>query len=590
MSVKKYNMKHKYCFAILSLMLIVSSCKKDFLDVPPQGQQSIEAFYNSAGVQNLLVGAYHDLTGISTNSGWWSTSGTYWVYGDVTAGDAYTGGPSTLPDVSAIEQFQTTPATGYMEDQWTTDYDGVSRCNSTLIAAAHATDMSDDAKTEAIAEARFLRGHYHFNAKIMWNNVPYIDETVVENASFASVPNNVDIWPNIEADFRYAYDHLLVTQSQVGRVNKWAAACYIAKCYMFEKRYKDALALLDTIMANGKNSAGVPYNLVDCFHDNFDASKENNAESVFQIQFSVDDNSYGYNSDLGETGNVPNLYYGPDPYYGYWKRPTFNLVNAFKTDMHGLPMIDAAGNDTSNVTNMKNDMGLASSDEFIPYQGTVDPRLDWTLGRRGVPYLDWGVDPGQDWDGGPSGQLIGGPYLPMKNVYMASQDYGIGGNNFYAAGGAGSSVNYNIIRYAEVLLWAAECEVEVGSLEKARALVNRVRERAKDGCTVGIDYSSGSPSANYFIDTYNTPWTNQDFARNAVRFETRLELALEGHHFFDLVRWGIVADYMNKYFQTEQKRIDHLKGVSFKANKNEYFPIPIKETNLDPNLVQNPGY
>jgi starch-binding outer membrane protein, SusD/RagB family len=173
---------------------------------------------------------------------------------------------------------------------------------------------------------------------------------------------------------------------------------------------------------------------------------------------------------------------------------------------------------------------------------------------------------------------------------MASQDYGIGGNNFYAAGGAGSSVNYNIIRYAEVLLWAAECEVEVGSLEKARALVNRVRERVKNGCTVDIDYSSGYASANYFIDTYNSPWTNQDFARNAVRFETRLELALEGHRFFDLVRWGIVTDYMNKYFQTEQKRIEHLKGVSFKADKNEYFPIPIKETDLNPNLVQNPGY
>lgn len=595
MSIKIYNMKHKYYFSIFCLLLIVSSCKKDFLNVPPQGQQSIEAFYNSRGVQNLLIGAYHDLTGISTNSGWWSTSGTYWVYGDVTAGDAYTGGPSTLPDVSAIEQFKTTPATGYMEDQWTTDYDGVSRSNSVLIAAAHATDMSDEAKTEAIAEARFLRGHYHFNAKIMWNNVPYVDEAVVENASFASVPNNVDIWPNIEADFRFAYQNLAETQTQVGRVNKWAAACYIAKCYMFEKKYEAALALLDTIMTSGKNSAGVPYDLADCYHDNFDASTENNKESVFQIQFSVDDNSYGYNSSLGETGNVPNLFYGPDPYYGYWKRPTFNLVNAFKTDVNGLPMIDATGNDTSNVTNMKNDMGLASPDpdsidRFIPYQGSIDPRLDWSIGRRNVPYLDWGLDRGQNWAGGSSGQLIGGPYLPMKNVYMASQDYGIGGNNFYAAGGAGSSVNYSIIRYAEVLLWAAECEVEAGNLENARTLVNRVRERAKDGCTVDIDYSSGYASANYFIDTYNSAWTDQTFARNAVRFETRIELALEGHRFFDLVRWGIVSDYMNNYLQKEQTRIDHLKGVSFAPNKNEYFPIPQKEIGLNPNLKQNPNY
>jgi hypothetical protein len=170
---------------------------------------------------------------------------------------------------------------------------------------------------------------------------------------------------------------------------------------------------------------------------------------------------------------------------------------------------------------------------------------------------------------------------------MASQDYGIGGNNFYAAGGAGSSVNYSIIRYAEVLLWAAECEVEVGSLENARALVNQLRARAANGCQV---MNGSDPAANYFTDTYNTPWADQTFARNAVRFESRIELSLEGHRFFDLVRWGIAGDYLNAYLQKEQTRIDHLKGVSFKAGKNEYFPIPQKEIGLNKNLVQNPGY
>jgi hypothetical protein len=301
----------------------------------------------------------------------------------------------------------------------------------------------------------------------------------------------------------------------------------------------------------------------------------------------VDDNSYGYNSNLGETGAVPNLWYGPDPYYGYWKRPTFSLVNAFKTDANGLPMMDASGTDTSNQTNMTNDMGIASADPFTPYQGSVDPRLDWSVGRRGIPYLDWGVDPGQDWAGGSSGQIIGGPYLPIKNVYRSSQDYGIGGNNYYAAGGAGSSVNYSIIRYAEVLLWAAECEVEVGSLENARALVNEVRARAMSGCLV---MNGANPAATYAVGLYKNTWTDQGFARNAVRFESRLELSLEGHRFFDLVRWGIAADYMNAYLQTEQTRIDHLKGVTFTANKNEYYPIPQKELNLNHHLKQNPGY
>jgi hypothetical protein len=579
-------MKRIFYFITVVSTVITAGCHKSFLNVPPQGQQSIEAYYNYTGVQNLLTGAYHDLTGISTNSGWWSTSGTYWVYGDVTAGDAFTGGPNTLPDVSTIEQFEVSPFTGYMDDQWTTDYDGVSRANNTIIAAENATDMNDQQRTEALAEARFLRAHYHFNAKIMWKNVPWVDETVVKTGNYSTLSNSVDIWPMIEADLQFAYDSLPEQQSQVGRVNKWAAACYLAKCYMFQAKYDSALALLNTIIAQGKNSAGVAYDLNSCFHDNFDAATENSKEAVFQIQFSVDDNSYGYNSDLGETGNVPNLFYGPDPYYGYWKRPTFNLVNAFKTDVNGLPMMDASGTDTSNVTNMTNDMGLAGSDPFTPYAGTLDPRLDWSVGRRGIPYLDWGVDPGQDWAGGSSGQAIGGPYLPMKNVYMASQDYGIGGNNFYAAGGAGSSVNYSIIRFAEVLLWAAESEVEIGSLENARALVNRVRTRAVSTCQV---MNGANPAANYFVNTYATTWTDQTFARNAVRFESRLELALEGHRFFDLVRWGIAEDYMNAYLQTEQTRIDHLKGVTFKA-QNIYFPIPQKEIGLDHNLKQNTGY
>src|SRR5258706_6536390 len=137
-----------------------------------------------------------------------------------------------------------------MEEQWTTDYDGVFRSNNVLIAAANAKDMTDSPKIEAMAEARFLRVHYHFNAKLLWNNVPYVDENlalknIADNSVLTSVSNTADIWPDIEADFRYAYANLRETQSQVGRVNKWAAACYIAKCYMFEKKYTAALALLD---------------------------------------------------------------------------------------------------------------------------------------------------------------------------------------------------------------------------------------------------------------------------------------------------------------------------------------------------------
>ncbi|HEY4154888.1 MAG TPA: RagB/SusD family nutrient uptake outer membrane protein, partial [Puia sp.] len=125
-------------------------------------------------------------------------------------------------------------------------------------------------------------------------------------------------------------------------------------------------------------------------------------------------------------------------------------------------------------------------------------------------------------------------------------------------------------------------------LENARALVNRVRSRAINGCQVLNDL--GDPAANYFAGTYDSPWSDQNFARNAIRLESRIELSLEGHRFFDLVRWGIAGDYLNAYFQKEQTRIDHLQNVKFTAQKNEYFPIPEKEIGLNHHLVQNSGY
>ena len=586
-------MKKLFFLFAAAVLLLGSACSKNFLNKAPQGNAiTADKLTNAAGVQSLLVGAYHDLTGMDLTSTWWSTAGTNWIWGDITSGDTYVGGtgggglPAGVPDALNIQNYQVIPTTSFLDAKWTADYDGVARANAVIIATNQATDMTAAQQAEAIAEARFLRGHFHFDLKKMWNNVPYVDETV---ANFNNLPNTTSIWPQIEADFRFAYNNLLVKQPLPGQANKWAAACYIAKCYMFEQNYTAAKALLDTIIANGVNSQGVPYALTACYHDNFDAAKENNSESVLQIEFSVDQASIPVNSNVGETGVSPLFYQASDVYYGYWKQPSFNCVNAFKTDVNGLPMMDGSGNDTSNVTNMKNDDSIPSSSPFVPYQGTVDPRLDWSVGRRGVPFLDWGVDPGQSWI---YDQTFGGPYLNIKNMYKQSE-LGIAYNAYigydYEGNGA---VNYNIIRYADVLLWAAECEVEVGSLEQARTYVNMIRARAMNGCTETIDNSTGYPSANYNMGLYNTTWNSQSYARDAVRFERRLEFAQEGHRFFDLVRWGIADTYLNAYEAVEQTRKvgSVLQGANFVKGKNEYFPIPQQEIVLNPKLHQNPGY
>ena len=520
----------KKIFIFLTALSVICGCKKSFLDVPAQGSAATSAtLNNAAGIQQLLVGAYHDLTGMDTKSTWWATAGTNWIFGDITSGDTYVGGtsggglPHGVPDALLIQNFQALATTGFFDDKWIADYDGVARSNAVIRATATATDMTDAQKSEVIAEARFLRGHFHFDAKKMWNNVPYVDETVV---NYNQLSNTADISPNIEADFTFAYNNLPEVQPLAGQANKWAAACYLAKCYMFQQKFDSAKALLTTIIANGKNSKGVQYGLTPCYHDNFDAATENNQESVLQIEFSVDQTSIPQNANVGETGVSPLFYQGSDVYYGYWKQPSYNLVNAFKTDVNGLPMLDASGTDTSNLNNAIGDS--SASYTALPYQGTVDPRLDWSVGRRGVPFLDWGADPGLNWIYDFS---FGGPYLNIKNMYKQSEE-GIAYNIYIAYDYEGNgAVNYNIIRYADVLLWAAECEVEIGSLDQARTYVNMIRSRAMSGCTETIDNSSGQPSANYSVGLYNTSWTDQNFARNAVRFERRLEFAEEGHRF-----------------------------------------------------------
>jgi starch-binding outer membrane protein, SusD/RagB family len=595
----------KRLLIILCLLIIFSACKKSFLNVEAPNVVTVDALANKTGVSQLLVGTYHDVTGLTVHSGWWSTSGTNWIYGDITSGDCYRGGTNDGADGITIEHFQTLPSTGYVADKWRSVYDGVSRANAVILAATAATDMTDAEKTGAIAEARFLRGHFHFDAKKMWNNVPYIDENVTN----FKVANTVSIWPNIEADFRYAFNNLPASQPLKGQANKWAAGCYLAKCYMFEKNFTAAKALLDSIIpatygghGNGTNAQGVPYALETNFDDNFNAATENNAEQVFQIQFSVNDGSNGGNENIGESANTP-AFYPLSSFYTTWKQPSFNLVNAFKTDVNGLPMLD-----TFNVTNMTNDENVSAGDyTYFTYQGTVDPRLDWSVGRRGVPYLDWASpsyyganatgyssyptsDPSYGWI---NDRTFGGPYSPVKNNYRASQ---VGTYSDYYAQGylLGSAVNYSIIRFADVLLWAAECEVEAGSIDAARTFVNYVRARAMNGRQVEISYDyigDYYPSANYFVGLYTDPWTDKTTAENAVRFERRLEFALEGHRFFDLVRWGIAADYITKYLAAEKDRLPNdLTGVIFTANKNEYFPIPQQEIDLNPNLKQNPGY
>ncbi len=585
--MKKINFKIIIACAVAG-STIFYACSKSFLDKPSLGTLDPGTLANSAGVQGLLIGAYSLLDGYGGQGQGWEASASNWVYGGVASDDAYKGSDGgDQPDIIPIETYSETPADYYFNNKWRMCYDAIQRCNDVIRVTPLATDMSDADKTLAIAQARFLRAHYNFEAQKFWNHVPWIDETISYAAGNYNVPNTSDVWSHIEDDFKFAMDNLPETWPQVGRANKWAAQIYLAKAYMFEHKFSDAKTLLTDAIANGVTASGKKYALVN-FSDNFNAETKNSAEAVFSVQQSVNDNSGGANAGWGDVLNFP-YNGGPGGCCGFYQ-PSQSLVNSYRVDVNGLPFLD-----TWNDVDVKNDQGLLSSDPFTPETGLLDPRLDWTAGRRGIPYLDWGAHPGNDWI---RDQSYSGPYAPKKHVYYKRQTGALTDNSFWTSGVTAN--NYTFIRFADVLLWAAECEVEVGSLEQARAYVNQVRARAADPAGwvhTYIDPANPSlgntniPAANYKCGLYTLAWTDQATARKAVQFERKLELGMEGHRFFDLVRYGTAAAVLNAYIAKERTRRPFFTTAVFTAGKNEYYPIPQAQIDLSgTTLTQNPGY
>ena len=555
-----------------------TACKDEFLEVVPKTGLSEATLANRDGIRLLLIGAYSLLDGVQTNVGQapfadWHGSADNWVYGEVNADNAYKGSTSgDQPEISFIEQKQIQADLIHFRGKWRAVYDGVARSNDVIQFTEKAKDMTAAEKTSAIAQARFLRGHYHFEAKKMWNMTPYLDDKTYNSSDINStkVPNDKDIWSNIEADLQFAYDNLPVRWvGEPGRATKWAAGAMLGKAYMFQKKFAQAKTIFDAIVASGQ------YRLMDRYHDNFRSATNNNAESIFEVQFSVNDGAaISNNGNRGATLNYP--YPGINSITtccGFFQ-PTQNLVNAFKVDANGLPLLETfnTGEDVTTATT-----------------APLDPRLDWTVGRIGVQYLDWGVMSA----GFIRDQPYAGPYSPKKNVPYATDPAGNGNNPRF------NTNNYRMIRYAHVLLMLAEAEAELGNLERARTLVNQIRARAanpegfvRQPATSNVPMV---PQPNYRIGQYTEAWANKDVALRAIRFETRLELAMEGHRFFDLVRWGIAAPTLNAYYAVEGTKRAYLRGVQFTANKHEYFPIPLQEIlnsalNGAPTLKQNPGY
>jgi hypothetical protein len=574
-------------------IVVIEACKEDFLEIPPIGLLSETTLASKAGVNGLLIGAYSLLDGHPGGNAM-PQSMSNWHFGGVASDDAHKGSEyGDQTDLEFIENYSALPVNSYFNSKWISLYNGAQRANDVLRTLALVKDgsISETESVQIKAEATFLRALFHFEATKLWRNIPYIDESITFGKANYNVPNDKPVWPLIEADFKFAVDNLTTVKSEAGRANSWAAKAFLAKVYMFQQKFTDAKVLLDDIIANGVTAKGEKYGLLPNYADNYNPLKKNSLESVFAAQMSVYDNSNGQN---GNSGELYSWNGGPTLCCGFYV-PSFSLVNSYKVDANGLPLLD-----TWNDTDLKNDMGVASSDPYTPFTDPVDPRLDFTAGRRGIPYNDWGIMPGASWL---VAQAAQGPFNNKKNVPWQKDKATTYENRR-------SSINYNFIRFSDVLLWAAEVEVEIGSLEKAREYVNMVRARAANPAywiktyinpaTPMAGFTSEN-AANYVIGLYNTPWTDKTFARKAVRFERKIELAMEGHRFFDLQRYdngsGYMSDVLNAYIAHENNSFDYLilKGAKFTKGKNEIYPIPQSQIDLSmvdgkPTLTQNPNY
>ncbi|MCK5134961.1 MAG: RagB/SusD family nutrient uptake outer membrane protein [Bacteroidales bacterium] len=578
------SIKHASVIAIMAGLILLDACQESFLEITPNGLLDEAVLATYEGVDALLIGAYSMVDGVAYGFGWESaTSG--WLFGSMRGMEANRGGDSgDNPSTHYITNFVDRATDPYLNIKWRAVYEGVSRCNSTIITARAAEETGTISGEEAVSfirQARALRGFYHFEAWRLWADrttgafVPYVDE----HTDLFTITNTEDIRANIIEDLTEG-TMLPNNMVQVGRFNRSVSQVFLAKAQMqMYGDYAAALILLADAAANGTNPAGQAAGLEPLYGDIFDIEKRNGTESIYTVQYSVNDGSGGWNGGRGEVLNFPyKSGESPGGCCGFFQ-PTQDFVNSFRTDANGLPFLD-----TYNDEKVTNDQGLAPEDPFIEYTGQLDPRLDWAVGRRGIPYWDWCEHTGSDWI---RDQRHAGPYSPKKQVYKKSQEgiYTEVGNwtSGYTANG------YRMIRYADVLLLKAECEAMLSQDDMGLGEVNAIRTRAANPDGFVKEEDGATYAANYVIGIY-AAFADQAAAIKAIKFERKLELGQEGHRYYDLQRWGDVESELNRildYEKTMEWGSSHY-SIATVGPEDVNFPIPQRQIDVsNGNLIQN---
>ena len=590
--------KLKYLLiATIGIFAITVSCSDEFLLKEPQGSIAGPSLANASGVEGKLIAAYRTLSGQGMNGGGtWYYDIHGWIFGGIASDNALKGTDAgDQPEHSFIEQYDFTNFNDHIKDKWRSVYWGMSRANDVIDSAnsEDVTDLSATRKAQIIAEAQFLRGFHALEAQKHFRNPAYVDDAAYDlnDVESSKVPNSGPIWDQIRADFTAAAAGLPAVQAEVGRATSWAAKAFLAKTHMYSgdaALIAAAIPVMEDIVNNG------PFDLAPAFAENHLVGTNNNSESIFEIQYAV---SSGDDQNGNKGVGLAHPYISPWGCCGFYQAPQ-DLINFFQTDANGLPLLDGSWQ-SKNITNPT---GPISTWDNVDPNGIgmpigdpqVDPRLDHTVGRPNVLYKDFHimqVDYVRD-------ITYAGPYWSKKHV-AEKAGFGVGG------WGNISANNYRIMRLGFIKLWLAEAYVANGQIPEAMEQINDIRERAGragtfvtgaiQGPTRGDYTATTDDAANYNVKPYTSATFTAANAQTAVRYESRLETAMEGHRFFDLQRWGVMSQVLNDYLASEGEYRIYLAGKSFTSPKNQYYPIPQQAIDRsykegEPTLTQDPNY
>lgn len=616
-------MKKLFIYSYLTIAAVamgtMTSCS-DFLDEPIVGNADENQLTNPEGIGYAITGMYATL---NDNDYFASTLSNY-CYGDVLGGSANKGSTFTdQSDFTNLETYSITTDNGYLNTKWKRVYNGVRVANNLLHLAEQTKDQltavsgeSKDSYTETVAQARFFRAFWHFEGmKLFGAAIPYVSSEDFESGVNPQV-SNVDesgnyiyIWDKVAEDFQYAYDNLPdIWTTDRGRANKWAAAAYLAKLRLYQSspyngtngtsdHWAEARTILENVIANGKDNAGTKFRLADTYEQLYTAGESDwTGESVFDIQMTISGSQEHSNVINGSWHTAPPGGMGTSG-WGFYQ-PSYDLVNSHIVDENGLPYLDGSYQDKPVLTTLTNNVPHTDLEVY------TDPRLDISTGRFNTPYWDWAVP--STLDGWVRDIANGGPYLNKKNQPKKADK----GSLSVATQTSSTAKNFHLVRYADVLLWYAEVLIHDGEYQKAGEQINEVRKRAANSYVKAADpatmESTTSPyvlddkingkkgenaAANYRMGLYpSTQFNSKEGATAALRFERKLELAMEGHRWYDLARWGIAYDELTNYITYEKQHLGKFSNCVYNA-KWVTLPIPNDQiVTMEGVLVQNENW